>query len=519
MYNHNRAATLLAHADATPEKVALLHEGRSWTFHDLKLAALQNAAALQRKGFRQGDRIGLLMSTCPEFIVLEFAAFILGGTVVPLNSHYTAAEIEHILVGGRLGYIVHEDEFSSRLQDAMRNADTQVRSFVLSRTSDPNDGLRYPEGWNYEEPFPALASVSPLEPALLLTTSATTGKAKLVVITAGNMRQNYDRHAEWLGVTRQDVVLGALPLNNTFGQNQCINLMAFAGMKLVLLSKFDAQQCLQAIEQHSCTFMPLVPTMLHKMLFAEGSESYDLSSLRTILVGGAPVPAELLRQTQKQIGKNLTVLTGYGLSESTALSTMHEVRLGEDGEIVRAKTVGKPVDGVDVEVRRGDGTVAAVGEVGEIVVRGPNVCAGYFEQPDETAKTIVDGWLYTGDLGTFDAEGYLFLIDRKKDLIIRGGANIYPAEVEEVLYDTGMVAEAGVIGQPDVVFGEVPVAFVVLKPGSEASVEILQDFILQRLARYKVPVAIHVLSELPKGPTGKILRRGLVQYLDRTAAD
>jgi long-chain acyl-CoA synthetase len=249
--------------------------------------------------------------------------------------------------------------------------------------------------------------------------------------------------------------------------------------------------------------------MLQKLLSDPRINEFDVASVRRLLVGGAPVPGPLLEQIYRTMGRETVVMTGYGLTEATALVSLEHTALNADGNLCRPKSVGRVLPGIQMIVADDSGTELAPNTVGQICIKGPNVMKGYYKQEAETAKAVIDGWLFTGDLGTMDRDGYFYIVDRKKDLIIRGGQNIYPADIEEVLYAHPAVAEAAVVGRPDEIFGEIPEAFVALKPGATASVEELMGLCKSELAYFKVPKNIYFLEELPKGPTGKILRRDL----------
>jgi long-chain acyl-CoA synthetase len=300
-----------------------------------------------------------------------------------------------------------------------------------------------------------------------------------------------------------------LPLFNTFGLNQGINALMRTGATMVLLPKFDAALCVAAIETYCCTFFPAVPTMLQRVLDCAEAGHHDLRSIRRILTGGAPVPAALLARIRAALGPKAVVMTGYGLTEGTALVSLEHIEADAAGNIVRPKSIGKVLPGMEMRIVKDDGSGADSKEVGEICIRGPNVMQGYFREPEQTANAIVGGWLHTGDMGYLDADGFAYIVDRKKDVIIRGGQNIYPADIEEVLYEHPAVSEVAVVGEPDALFGEVPVAYVALRPQAQVTVEELTASCRAQLANSKVPKAIHFLPVLPKGPTGKILRRAL----------
>jgi long-chain acyl-CoA synthetase len=312
-----------------------------------------------------------------------------------------------------------------------------------------------------------------------------------------------------LGLSEADRILCALPLYNTFALNQCINATMVTGATLVLLPRFDVVECLAAMEANRCTFFPSVPTMLQKLLNDPRAADFDITCVHRLLVGAAPVPAPLLELVYRTMGPRTVVMTGYGLTEACALVSLEHVSMDAEGNLCRPKSVGQVLPGMQMIVAGTDGKELEPGQIGEICIKGPNVMKGYYQMDGETAKAVVHGWLQTGDLGTMDEQRHFYIVDRKKDLIIRGGQNIYPADVEEILYSHPAVAEAVVIGRPDDVLGEVPEAYVALKPGAPATTEELMSLCKSELAYFKVPKSIHILRELPKGPTGKILRRSL----------
>ena len=518
----NRANALFRQAARLPAKPAVLFEGQVWTFSDLLGRAQAYAAGLADAGFRRGDKLGLMIATRPEFIALEYAVFILGGTMVPLNVHYQRHEIEHALAACEVEFLVTDAEQAARLQAdvvAACPALRQVFSFGGVPVQLPRSiGRDAASLLGDPARAPAPAELQPDDVPMMLYTSATTGKAKGVMLTIGNLESNYDASPKWLHLGEDDVILCALPLYNTFGLNQCINTVISLGATMVLLPRFDALACMRAIAQYRCTFFPAVPTMLQKVLYHPDVEHFDLSSLRGFCVGAAPVPAPLLARLHERIGNSPLVINGYGLTEATAMVATHHVTMDTDGQILRSKSIGRPLDGIRMAILDTDGTPLPNDTVGEICVQGPCVMKGYYRLPEVTAEVIVDGWLRTGDLGTMDADGFFTIVDRKKDLIIRGGQNVYPADIEEALYRHPAVAEAAVIAMEDAMLGEVPTAYVSLKPGATVTPAELVAHCKAELAYFKVPAAVDILADLPKGPTGKILRRELRSYSRGEAA-
>ena len=503
----NLSDHLFRQARAQGDKVALIYEDERWTFAALADAVLRVAGGLAAQGVGPGTRVGLMVAARPDFIVTQQALFALGAVLTPLNIFYRRADLAHVITSCDLEVLVMDGEFAAHLplpEDC--GMLRRIFAFGLAQA----DGRLLPAAMLAQgEPVAGPLDMPESATGMMLNTSATTGRAKGVMLTLANLRANYDRTPEWLGLDGGSVILCALPLYNTFGLNQGINALMVTGGTMVLLPRFDANLCLDAITRHRCTFMPMVPTMLQRIVDHPDAATRDLSSMRRILTGGAPVPAALLERIHRVLGRDTVVMTGYGLTEASAIVTLEHIELDGDGRLRRPKSVGTVLPGMEVRILTEAGQQAAPGEVGEICIRGPNVMAGYYRQPDETALAIRDGWLHSGDLGYFDAQGFGYIVDRKKDVIIRGGQNIYPVDIEEVLYHIPGVREAAVVGQPDENLGEVVVAYVALDPARNLTAAGLLDRCKAELAYYKVPAAIHILAELPKGPTGKILRREL----------
>lgn len=491
----NRTLALFAQAQSTPEKTAILFEGAPTTFSDLANEVCIVAGGLQNLGVTKGTRVGILLPSGKDFIVVQQAVLALGAVVTPVNVLYRPGEVLHAVSCCDLQVLVTNEELARPLR-VITLPDSCTVVLADTIVSDETAPIV----------SPVLTSDDDL--AMLLLTSATTGKAKGVMLTCGNLAANYDSTPGWLGIGGSDTILCALPLYNTFGLNQCINAMVTTGATLVLLPRFDVAQCIETIAEHRCTFLPAVPTMLQRIFDHPDANTEKLGSLRRIMTGGAPVPSALLARILT-MAPDVTVLTGYGLTEASALVTLTQVRIADDGSLERGRTIGKVLAGMELAIRNEDGTDMSTGESGEIVIRGPNVMTGYYHAPDDTAAALQNGWLHSGDIGYLDAEGYAYIVDRKKDIIIRGGQNIYPVEIEEVLYGCDGVAEAAVIAQEDEGLGEVPVAFVAFASGRAQPAEALLERCRNELARYKVPASLTIMDELPKGPTGKILRRAL----------
>lgn len=497
----NRAQALVDQAAREPGRIAIVYEGREISFGELAEQAHAAAGALAAQGVGQGSRVGLMMPAQPEFIVIQYALFVLGAVFAPLNIFYRPAEVAHVVDCCELDYLIVADTLLDRRPPSGDGHTPSLRGVIASGPLLAAAATA--------TPVRPLAPVAPQDTAMLLQTSATTGKSKGVVLPAASLAANYDRTPGWLGIGRDDVIICALPLYNTFGLNQCINAMMFTGARLVILPRFDAARVIATVAEQHGTFMPAVPTMLQKIVDEPSLRPGQLATLRRIMTGGAPVPAALLARVLAVTSAETQVLTGYGLTEAAALVTLTPVHLGADGELENGNTIGKVLDGMDLAVVDDDGVLLPVGSTGEFVVRGPNLMAGYHRAPEDTAAALRNGWLHTGDIGYVAPDGYAYIVDRKKDVIIRGGQNIYPAEIEEAIYRVPGVAEVAVVGEPDDMFGEVVVAWVAPAAGAVIDPAALAARCREDLATFKQPAAFHIVAELPKGPTGKILRRAL----------
>src|SRR5947208_9005 len=355
------------------------------------------------------------------------------------------------------------------------------------------------EIWANEPDFD-VAEVADNDTAVILYTSGTTGQPKGAELTHDNLRRNVSISRSLYDLDADDVTLGALPLFHSFGQTCALNATIAGGGCLTLIPRFDPGKALEIIERDKVTIFMGVPTMYGAILHHDDADSADTSSLRICVSGGSAMPGELLRDFEKKF--DCTILEGYGLSETSPVASFnHPDREPQVGSI------GTPVEGVEMKVVDDDGEEVDQGEVGEIVIKGHNVMKGYWRKDDATKESIKDGWFHSGDMAKVDEDGYFFIVDRKKELIIRGGYNVYPREIEEVLYEHPAVREAAVVGVPDDNMGEEVGAAVVLKDGEECDEAALRDFVKNEVANYKYPRKIWFVDELPTGPTGKILKR------------
>jgi len=500
----NLATILRESARANPDKAVLRAHGMSMTYAQLDDQSNRFAAGLHAAGLGRGDVVAVQLPNIAEFPIAYFGILKAGMTMMPLNPLLKAGEVSYHLAdsGARL-LVVH----ALFLEEASKAAG-EVPLVVV-----PLPGTEAPEGVT---PFVELLDEHPDDPvggditptaaedtAVLIYTSGTTGKPKGAELTHFQMYIGCTVAGEVFGMRRDDVVLAVLPFFHVFGLSAVLNLSIRYGASLSVVPRFEAGPVLDALEADRVTVLPGVPTML-QALMAEGTSGRDLSALRVAVVGGASMPGDVMKAFEDMFA--ITVLEGYGLSETASICTFN--RSAEHRKLL---SIGLPQWGVEMRIVDEQDRPLAPGpeNVGEIVVRGHNVMKGYIGRPEETAQALRNGWLHTGDLGYVDEDGYYFVVDRIKDLVIRGGFNVYPREIEEVLYGHPDVAEVAVIGKPDERLGEEVVAAVALKPGAAVTAEELIEFSKERLASYKYPREVRFLESLPKGATGKILKAEL----------
>jgi long-chain acyl-CoA synthetase len=488
----NLAETVTRSAERHGEALAVRLDPIQLSYAQLDEMSAKAAAMLRDRGVQPGDRVGLMLPNVPAFVVLYYGILRAGAIVVPMNVLLKRREIGYYLEDSGTRLLCAFDEVRDEAEAGAGEANAE--SMVLKRGGLPE----------WLEPYDAEPGVAPSEPgdtAVILYTSGTTGKPKGAELTHANLDGNAEVVCRALTqVGPEDVVLGALPLFHSFGQTAAMNASLRDGACLALLARFDPQQALEMMQSLGVTVFLGVPTMYAAMLNQPDRERYDLGSLRTCVSGGQSLPVELLRGFEEAFG--CKILEGYGLSETSPVACQNR----PDRER-KPGSIGLPIEGTEMKVVDESGNQLPDGEVGEILIRGPNVMKGYWRRPEDTEKTIRDGWLHSGDLGRRDADGYFYVVDRKKDLIIRGGYNVFPREVEEVLYEHPDVVEAAVVSVPDQRLGEEVGAAIVLRQGSEASAEDLKAHVKSQLAAYKYPRRVWFLDELPKGPTGKILKR------------
>ena len=475
------------------EHVGMVFEGRELTNVDQQRAASRLAHALRRLGVEADDRVVVMLANCPEVLQAYTAIWKLGAVIVPVVFLLGAEEIRHILDHSGAKLLITSADLAWK-------AEGWAGRIVLV-SGHATGALTWDDLVTAEADAFATVDRGPDALAVILYTAGTTGQPKGVALSHDNLLSNARSAASLYELDRERWSLAVLPLSHSYGLT-LMNAANILGTRAVLLRWFNPELVLETIERYRVQQMAGVPTMFVYLLNFPDADRFDTTSMKLWGSGAAPLPIEIVEPFEKRFGGRL--LEGYGLTEASPVVSAHrfsgERRLG---------SVGQPIPGVEVAILDDADRALPAGEVGEVCVRGPNVMLGYYRMPDETARTIRDGWLHTGDMGRLDADDFLYIVERKKDLIIRGGFNIYPREVEEVLYAHPTVAEAAVIGIRDAVMGEDVLAFVVRKAGMAATAEELIAFCQTRLAKYKCPKQVRFVDTLPKSPIGKILRKEL----------
>ena len=508
------------------DQVAIRQGRNTFSYQELCQQINAFSYALQQHGLHAGDKVAILLPNVPQFCVSYFSVLSFGGIVVPLNVLFTAEEIHYHLEDSHCAAIVVWEAYVSKAWAAARNTQCHYIIACCAPDSDeilPNNVLDYNkllqvsitnEQYRQSDISPCSAD----DTAVILYTSGTTGRPKGAELTHFNLYDNARWVSERLMRTEYDkllvfgpghVALAALPLFHSFGQTVIQNAFLMHGACISLLPRFYPIDVAETIKAHKVTFFAGVPTMFISMLNDPHVTSENLASLKYAISGGAPLPLEALEQFKVRF--DINILEGYGLSETSPVACFNNLLRPQ-----KAGTVGPAIDLCEVKIVNEENKDLAQGEVGEILIRGSNIMKRYYKQPEATNESIRNGWFYTGDLGTLDEDGFVTIVDRKKDMIINGGLNVYPREVEEIIYQHESIAEAAVVGFPDPVQGEEVVAVVALKPGCELYQNELAHHCRKHLASYKVPRKTVIMDSLPKGPTGKILKREIKAQIEQS---
>jgi long-chain acyl-CoA synthetase len=487
----NLATNLLNSARRFADRPAVRLDDTVLTYRDLCDSSGRMAALLSARGIGPGDRVAVMLPNVPPFATVYYGILRAGAVVVPMNPLLKEREVAYYLGDSAASLIV---AWPGCADDATAGA---FRAGVPALIVDASFDAELAS----VAPVDGAAERSGTDTAVILYTSGTTGQPKGAELSHGNLSMNTEVMAtDLVRVGPQDVVFGGLPLFHSFGQTCGLNTAVKVGACLTLVSRFVPGTVLDVLERDRVTVFEGVPTMYVALLGEPGLDQRDLSALRVCVSGGAALPVEVMREFERVFG--CVILEGYGLSETSPVASFNHPDRPR-----KAGSIGTPVRGVRMRVVDEFGADVPPGEVGEIVIRGHNVMKGYWRRDEATAEAIPDGWFRSGDLARVDEDGYFFIVDRRKDLIIRGGYNVYPREIEEVLYEHPAVAEAAVVGVPDPALGEEVGAAVVVRPGVSVEPEELRDFVKGQVAAYKYPRRVWLVASLPKGPTGKVLKR------------
>lgn len=475
-------------ADLSPDKIALFYEGRQITFKQLHTKSIQVAKQLRTLGVTDGSHVAIYSSNSPEMVYIIHALPFLGAVGVLLNTRLSKHELQFQIRDAQCSHVIYENIDSVLSFEELEGVCCTSIPEVLQQE---------------ERSFPIHHEITMEKPYTLLYTSGTTGSPKGVIHSYSNHWWSAVSSVLNLGLHEEDLWLAALPLFHVGGLSIMLRSVIY-GIPVHLHKSFDVEKVHHAIMKEGVTTISVVSVMVDRLLDELGEENYP-STFRCMLLGGGPAPAPLL---EKAKAKSVPVFQTYGMTETSS----QIVTLSAEDALRKIGSAGKALFPAQLKISV-ENRNAEVNEIGEIVVKGPMVTSGYFKRPDANTETIRDGWLYTGDLGFLDDEGFLYVVDRRKDLIISGGENIYPAEIEGVISGLDEVREVGIVGKEDSTWGQVPVAFVVLNNRDSITEEEIKQYSSQRLAKYKVPKEIFFVEELPRNASNKLLRRELSKWL------
>lgn len=497
MTEPNLVNVLEANLKARAEKPAVFFGANSDTFGDIARKARSICGALQAKRLEPMERVGLLLPNIPEFVYAYFGILMAGGQVVPINVMMKPGEISYLGNDSSLKYIITQSACVENVLAAKAAIASLEEVFCVGAGPEGVvpfekllEGTQCPRG----------VTPNPDDVAVVLYTSGTTGFPKGAMLTHQNLYSNAIATADTYQYTENDIIAFGMPLFHSSGQTNVMNAGFSQGAAVVLLPRFSIEGVLEAFTAHPVTVFVGVPTMYHQLLSHHEVQRLKTAHLRALIVGAAPLPGSLYHALEARF--QVPITEGYGLSEAGPV-VAHNPIAGTK----KVGSVGLPVEGVSVRLVDEGGRELGVNKVGELVVQGPNVMLGYLNQPAATAEALKDGWLHTGDLARIDQDGYIHIVDRKKDMLLTGGFNIYPREVEEVLHMHPSISEAAVVGIPDEEKGELAAAYIILKAGAEASAQDIIDFCRSKMAVYKAPRRVFFVNHFPRNPSGKVLKR------------
>lgn len=483
---------LLDQAQATPKATAIQFENDVWTYEELFEKAQKIAYYFIENGYQKNDIVAQFMLNSNLFMAVYYGVQMAGLTVMPVNTKLAPPEVDFIFKHSEAKVLIYDE----KLQDTV-DATTHSFEQLLSLT-------QIQAIINEQSTSPGLPQLELEDTAVVMYTSGTTGKPKGVMLSHRNILETAQIWSDSMNMTNDDRMFICTPLFHCAGSHVFAVPTIYKGGAVLIEEAFSPNQTLKNLVESEATIFFGVPAMYTILLNKPELQDYNFSQLRLFCYGAAPMPYELVKRL-KDTFPNVKVQNLYGQTENSPAASS----LLDDAALFKIGSVGKPLARTEIQLRDANGEIVPLGEVGEICVKGPQVMKGYLRAPEETARSIQNGWLYTGDLGRFDEEGYLYIVDRKKDMIIRGGENIYPIEVEEVLYQMPQILEAAVVGAPHDVYGEVPKAIVVLKEGQQLTEQEVLEYCSTQLARYKVPFEVDFIDQLPRNASGKVLKHTL----------
>lgn len=512
----NISSKLKDNASKYGDKPAYYFQDTPTSYTEFDAAVSKFAHSLTEMGLKPGDHIALLLGNSPHYVISLYGSIRAGVKVIPVNPTYTPDEISYILNDGDVKAVVTIDLLLPLFEKVSPLLQKLEQIIYCETPKDEKGDFTSLSIYSKMKSFTELISsgnhlfegphLDQEDVAIILYTSGTTGKPKGAMLTHKNIFSNAQDTANYLNISDHDRVIATLPMFHVFCLTVALNAPIMNGGTVIIVPRFSPGEIFEIVKKHEATVFAGVPTMYNFLLQFPNANEEDLKSLKLCISGGASMPVALLKSFEKKF--QVAVSEGYGLSEASPVTCFNPLNRPR-----KPGSIGTSIINVENKVVDELGNEVPVGEVGELVVRGPNVMRGYYKMPEESVHTIRDGWLFTGDLARMDDEGYFYIVDRKKDMIIVGGFNVYPREVEEVLYSHPSVLEVAVVGVPDQNFGETVRSFVVTKPDQTVTEEELISFCAEHLAKYKIPSMIEFLEELPKNTTGKILRRALKDKL------
>ncbi len=485
---YNMVETIANNGQA--KNIAYVFEGVSSTYDELILHTNRFAKELINRNIKKDDKVAILLGNSPEFIQAYLAVLKLGAIAVPLNPVFTETELIYILNDANVKLVITKEEQQEKLFSVKSSCPICEHVIAIDQLKQQKNSID-----SYNSP-----NISEDDPAVILYTSGTTGNSKGAIITHRNIIENVKDFSTMIELHESDKMVAVLPMFHSFCLTICVNMILLNGATTIIMPKFNPIELVDIIKNEKATLIAAVPTIYNYLHQLSSVSSEDFTSLRACISGGSSIPIELLQSLQEKF--KLNILEGYGLSETSPVLTFNPY-----GGLCKPGSVGIDLPSVKTKIFNEKDEEVLVGEIGEVVAKGPNVMKGYYNKLDETEKAFTNGWFKTGDLGKKDEDGYLFLLDRKKDVIITNGYNVYPREIEEQLYKHPNIIEAAVVGKPDLLEGESVCAYLVVN--QDVYEEEIKNFCHNYLIHYKVPKQIYFVDDLPKNSTGKILKRSL----------